>query len=154
VAWGTKITNNLQAKKKPSIETSETRNIQFIHESSFLDDHVFPVPLHLRHIPVRRTISTTPITSRKDERVSGREDEPSREPVGTARSKIEHRRSGKRDRIGRHPSKFGVSVRASSAARRRARFGRQARGDHPRRERECVDAWVLCVPVAHVPRVN
>jgi len=64
--------------------------------------------------------------------------EPSREPVGTARSKIEHRRSRKRNCV-RGPASVGVN---------RDRFGGYARRKQTWCECERADTQMLCVSVA------
>jgi hypothetical protein len=63
------VANN-HHEKAPPVQQSEARNIQFIQQSSLLNDHVLPIPFHLLHIPVRRAKPAIPITSKnKNKRV-------------------------------------------------------------------------------------
>jgi len=40
--------------------------MQFIQQSSLLNDHILPIPFHLRHIPVRGAEPVIPITSESE----------------------------------------------------------------------------------------
>lgn len=72
-------------------------------QSSLLNDRILLIPLHFSHIPVRGAKPTnhSSYIIRKEQEEAAADDEvhePSRMPLGRARSKTEHRRSGERNR--------------------------------------------------------
>jgi len=99
-------------------------------------------PNHLLHIPIRGAKSTNHIDKKEQEEKAGADGEvyePSREPVGTARSKIKHRCCRERKRV------KGNSSRSFSIDAKGVRLGCDARRKITWRQRERANFRVLCV---------